>query len=112
MHYAAHASHPDAQFKISLAYISRFIAVVGVYLLVGCGYQRLIAGAKGWEQIPNYAFWKDFGNLTAVSHRLIQYLPQLVKSGMHTCIYFNTIFILVSALCSYTITERNEGLSF
>jgi hypothetical protein len=30
-------------------------------------YQRLVLGAKGKEQIPNYSFWQDFGNLQAVS---------------------------------------------
>jgi len=39
--------------------------IVGVYLLVGSLYMRCIAGAKGWKQIPNYSFWRDFGNLQA-----------------------------------------------
>ena len=45
----------------------RFVCVVGLYLLGGFAYQRLVVGAKGFEQIPNYAFWVDFGNLQAVS---------------------------------------------
>ncbi len=40
---------------------------MGVYLIGGFIYQRLVVGAKGWEQLPNYAFWQDFGNLQAVS---------------------------------------------
>ena len=35
------------------------------YLLFGFAYQRFIAGAKGLEQIPNYAFWRKVGNLSA-----------------------------------------------
>ncbi|XP_073977177.1 cation-dependent mannose-6-phosphate receptor-like [Rhodnius prolixus] len=29
------------------------------YLVIGIAYRRLVAGAKGWEQIPNYNFWRD-----------------------------------------------------
>ena len=48
-------------------YFYRFITVVGLYLIGGFIYQRLVVGAKGWEQLPNYSFWQDFGNLQAVS---------------------------------------------
>ena len=43
------------------------MVVVAVYLIGGAIYQRLVVGAKGMEQIPNYSFWQDFGNLQAVS---------------------------------------------
>ncbi|XP_061574410.1 cation-dependent mannose-6-phosphate receptor [Cololabis saira] len=39
--------------------------LVTVYLVGGFLYQRLIVGAKGMEQFPNYAFWVEVGNLTA-----------------------------------------------
>lgn len=39
--------------------------VLAVYLIGGFLYQRLIVGAKGMEQFPNYAFWVEFGNMTA-----------------------------------------------
>ncbi|XP_076010917.1 cation-dependent mannose-6-phosphate receptor isoform X2 [Genypterus blacodes] len=39
--------------------------LVAVYLIGGFLYQRLIVGAKGMEQFPNYAFWVEFGNLVA-----------------------------------------------
>lgn len=42
-----------------------FFTLVAVYLLVGFLYQRFVVGAKGMEQIPNYGFWQDFGNLQA-----------------------------------------------
>lgn len=42
-----------------------FFCVACVYLVAGGLYQRFILGAKGIEQIPNYEFWKDFGNLQA-----------------------------------------------
>ncbi|XP_023282238.1 cation-dependent mannose-6-phosphate receptor [Seriola lalandi dorsalis] len=40
-------------------------SILGVYLIGGFLYQRLIVGAKGMEQFPNYAFWVEIGNLTA-----------------------------------------------
>ncbi|XP_059147118.1 cation-dependent mannose-6-phosphate receptor-like [Physella acuta] len=42
-----------------------FFSVLAVYLIVGFAYQRLVLKSKGIEQIPNYQFWKDFGNLQA-----------------------------------------------
>lgn len=42
------------------------ICLLAVYLIGGFLYQRLVVGAKGMEQFPNYAFWVEFGNLTAV----------------------------------------------
>ncbi|XP_076451941.1 cation-dependent mannose-6-phosphate receptor-like [Babylonia areolata] len=42
-----------------------FFCVAAVYLVAGALYQRFVLGAKGIEQIPNYEFWKDFGNLQA-----------------------------------------------
>ncbi|XP_064459437.1 cation-dependent mannose-6-phosphate receptor-like [Ornithodoros turicata] len=42
-----------------------FFTVVGCYLFLGFLYKRIVVGAKGVEQIPNYKFWKDFGSLQA-----------------------------------------------
>lgn len=42
-----------------------FFTVAGGYLLLGFMYKRIVVGAKGLEQIPNYSFWKDCGNLQA-----------------------------------------------
>ncbi|XP_059196154.1 cation-dependent mannose-6-phosphate receptor [Centropristis striata] len=39
--------------------------LLAVYLIGGFLYQRLIVGAKGMDQFPNYAFWVEVGNLTA-----------------------------------------------
>ena len=33
----------------------------------GCLYKRFMMGAKGWEQVPMLAAYKEFGNLEAVS---------------------------------------------
>ncbi|KAK3572087.1 hypothetical protein QTP86_022317, partial [Hemibagrus guttatus] len=38
---------------------------LAVYLIGGFLYQRLIVGAKGFEQFPNYGFWSEIGNLSA-----------------------------------------------
>ncbi|ELU12794.1 hypothetical protein CAPTEDRAFT_127669 [Capitella teleta] len=42
-----------------------FFSLLACYLLGGFIYQRFVVGAKGMEQIPNYSFWQDFGNLQA-----------------------------------------------
>ncbi|XP_075965329.1 cation-dependent mannose-6-phosphate receptor [Anarhichas minor] len=41
------------------------LCLLAVYLIGGFLYQRLIVGAKGMEQFPNYAFWVEVGNMTA-----------------------------------------------
>ncbi|XP_068998634.1 cation-dependent mannose-6-phosphate receptor [Embiotoca jacksoni] len=58
---------PPVQSHFSTGSIILIIAfcLLAVYLVGGFLYQRLIVGAKGMEQFPNYAFWADFGNLTA-----------------------------------------------
>ncbi|XP_051720233.1 cation-dependent mannose-6-phosphate receptor [Ctenopharyngodon idella] len=38
---------------------------LAVYLTGGFLYQRLVVGAKGVEQFPNYGFWSQIGNLSA-----------------------------------------------
>ncbi|XP_016414019.1 cation-dependent mannose-6-phosphate receptor isoform X2 [Sinocyclocheilus rhinocerous] len=38
---------------------------LAVYLTGGFLYQRLVVGAKGVEQFPNYTFWSEIGNLSA-----------------------------------------------
>ncbi|KAG7469314.1 hypothetical protein MATL_G00127760 [Megalops atlanticus] len=38
---------------------------LAVYLIGGFLYQRLVVGAKGVEQFPNYSFWQEIGNLSA-----------------------------------------------
>ncbi|KAG7237594.1 hypothetical protein INR49_032040 [Caranx melampygus] len=58
---------PAIESKLSTGSILLIIgaSLVAVYLIGGFLYQRLIVGAKGMEQIPNYAFWLEVGNLTA-----------------------------------------------
>ncbi|XP_028833428.1 cation-dependent mannose-6-phosphate receptor [Denticeps clupeoides] len=53
--------------KLSAGSILLIIAFscLAVYLIGGFLYQRLVVGAKGVEQFPNYAFWSEIGNLTA-----------------------------------------------
>ncbi|XP_059422981.1 cation-dependent mannose-6-phosphate receptor-like [Carassius carassius] len=41
------------------------LCCLAVYLTGGFLYQRLVVGAKGVEQFPNYAFWSQIGNLSA-----------------------------------------------
>jgi len=36
-----------------------FVVIVIVYFVIGVGYKRYVVGARGYEQIPNLAFWKS-----------------------------------------------------
>uniref|UniRef100_A0A3B5MND2 Cation-dependent mannose-6-phosphate receptor n=1 Tax=Xiphophorus couchianus TaxID=32473 RepID=A0A3B5MND2_9TELE len=58
---------PPVQSQLSAGSIILIIGfcLVAVYLIGGFLYQRLIVGAKGMEQFPNYAFWVEVGNLSA-----------------------------------------------
>lgn len=63
------SSAPIQQIPSKLSGGSIFLIVVfsclAVYLTGGFLYQRLVVGAKGVEQFPNYAFWSQIGNLSA-----------------------------------------------
>lgn len=48
-----------------------FLCAVFVYLVGGFMYMRFVLGAKGYEQIPNYGFWQDFGNLLSDGCNLV-----------------------------------------
>lgn len=36
-------------------------------MAIGVLYKRFLAGAKGWEQIPLITYYREFGNIEAVS---------------------------------------------
>ncbi|KAL0985130.1 hypothetical protein UPYG_G00153260 [Umbra pygmaea] len=59
--------------KLSAGSIILIIGLVllSVYLIGGFLYQRLIVGAKGVEQFPNYFFWTHVGNLAADGCNLV-----------------------------------------
>ncbi|XP_029359969.1 cation-dependent mannose-6-phosphate receptor [Echeneis naucrates] len=63
----SHAVCPVIESELSTGSILLIIgfSFLAVYLTGGFLYQRLIVGAKGMEQFPNYAFWVEVGNLTA-----------------------------------------------
>jgi cation-dependent mannose-6-phosphate receptor len=42
-----------------------------VYFLGGVFYQRNVAHARGWRQLPNYSFWAGIGSFVKVIGRLI-----------------------------------------
>ncbi|KAM3873233.1 cation-dependent mannose-6-phosphate receptor [Diretmus argenteus] len=56
---------PSSQLSAGSIILIIGLCVLAVYLIGGFLYQRLVVGAKGMEQFPNYAFWAEFGNLTA-----------------------------------------------
>uniref|UniRef100_A0A0B6ZTC1 MRH domain-containing protein n=1 Tax=Arion vulgaris TaxID=1028688 RepID=A0A0B6ZTC1_9EUPU len=53
----------DGSLSVGSILLIVFASVATVYLVVGFLYSRFVLRAKGIEQIPNYEFWKDFGNL-------------------------------------------------
>ncbi|XP_033122736.1 cation-dependent mannose-6-phosphate receptor-like isoform X2 [Anneissia japonica] len=59
------SEHPSSGLSLGSILIILFVCVIFVYILGGFVYQRFIIGAKGMEQFPNIAFWRDFGNLVA-----------------------------------------------
>ncbi|XP_067658543.1 cation-dependent mannose-6-phosphate receptor-like [Haliotis asinina] len=56
---------PSSNLSLGSIFIIVFFSLIAVYLFFGFLYQRFVLGAKGMEQIPNYSFWVDFGNLQA-----------------------------------------------
>lgn len=55
----------ESQLSVGSIILIIGLCLLAVYLIGGFLYQRLIVGAKGMEQFPNYAFWVEVGNLTA-----------------------------------------------
>ncbi|XP_074654508.1 cation-dependent mannose-6-phosphate receptor-like [Tubulanus polymorphus] len=70
-HRAVCTSSPSNGLSIGSIVVILFTVISLAYFLVGFLYQRFVVGAKGYEQIPNYSFWKDFGNLQADGCELI-----------------------------------------
>ncbi|MCJ8728603.1 hypothetical protein PDJAM_G00006470 [Pangasius djambal] len=58
---------PIIESKLSTGSILLIVgfSFLAVYLIIGFLYQRLVVGAKGVEQFPNYGFWSEIGNLSA-----------------------------------------------
>lgn len=48
-----------------------FFVAVAVYILGGVFYQRTVAHARGWRQLPNYSLWAGIGGF-------IQVIPPLM----------------------------------
>ena len=61
----------------------RLISLFAAYLIFGFLYQRFVAQAKGFEQIPNFAFWKKVGNMSAVSIKF-QFKVLVIFSFVHS----------------------------
>lgn len=43
------------------------VIAILVYFIGGVFYQRNVAHARGWRQLPNYSFWAGIGNFIKVS---------------------------------------------
>ncbi len=87
---------------------------LAVYLIGGFLYQRLVVGAKGVEQFPNYAFWSEIGNLSAVSivtYTFVSVYPQfwsLIFYFMNQFYFFypNRTDVILSAVPVATEKKR------
>ncbi|KAM9852179.1 cation-dependent mannose-6-phosphate receptor isoform 1-T2 [Aulostomus maculatus] len=55
----------DSQLSTGSIILIIGVCLLAVYLIGGFLYMRLIVGAKGMEQFPNYAFWVEVGNMSA-----------------------------------------------
>jgi cation-dependent mannose-6-phosphate receptor len=56
------------------------VIAILVYFLGGVFYQRNVAHARGWKQLPNYSMWAGIGNFIKVSvQRCFQKPKQLVS---------------------------------
>lgn len=49
------------------------LITVMVYFLGGIMYQRSVAHARGWRQLPNYSFWAGIGSFFKVSTFLVNF---------------------------------------
>uniref|UniRef100_A0ACB8ESD2 Uncharacterized protein n=1 Tax=Sphaerodactylus townsendi TaxID=933632 RepID=A0ACB8ESD2_9SAUR len=70
----------DSHLSVGSILLITFVSLVGVYLIGGFLYQRLVVGAKGMEQFPHFAFWQDMGNLVAELFRVCKALPTLAAA--------------------------------
>ncbi|KAK2146353.1 hypothetical protein NP493_3697g00000 [Ridgeia piscesae] len=57
----------------SILLILFFVSVI-VYLVGGTLLKHFLQGARGWEQIPNVSFWRDFPSLVRVSSHGLTYI--------------------------------------
>ena len=60
-------------------FLHRFASLLGSWLIamvLGLLYKRFLVGAKGWEQVPLIGWYREFGNLQAVSINSSLVVPQ------------------------------------
>ena len=54
------------------------VIAILVYFLGGVFYQRNVAHARGWRQLPNYSMWAGIGSFIKVSwHNCLQIPKQM-----------------------------------
>lgn len=50
---------------IILIILACLVGLWAVVMVLGCLYKRVVAGAKGWEQVPCISLYREFGNISA-----------------------------------------------
>jgi len=78
-------------YRFAVILILCVLAMIGGFI-----FKRFIQGAKGWEQIPLLSWFKEFGNLQAVSGSINNYIRGKIVS------YKIRILFCTSAVLSFT----------
>ncbi|PQE13013.1 Mannose-6-phosphate receptor binding protein [Rutstroemia sp. NJR-2017a BBW] len=85
------------------------VIAILVYFLGGVFYQRNVAHARGWRQLPNYSFWSGIGNFIKVSLQTCflrskyQVFPRVASvrgDGDALLPTMEDIFIIATSSCS------------
>ena len=67
-------THDHTMYRAACLIVSWVVAMV-----LGLLYKRFLVGAKGWEQVPLIGWYREFGNLEAVSQHNIQHLVSIYQ---------------------------------
>ena len=56
-----------------------------VAMVLGLLYKRFLVGAKGWEQVPLIGWYREFGNLEAVSQLSVYQACIMLGVRLYIC---------------------------
>lgn len=83
-----------------------FFITIAVYFAGGVFYQRTVANARGWRQLPNYSLWAGMWNVISVS-----ILPKVAAQLEDvlcrlTLISSQDFFIIMTSSCARFLPSR------
>lgn len=79
--------------------IIMIIAII-VYFLGGVFYQRNVANARGWRQLPNYTFWAGIWSFVSVRARYLFFFFWYPHGAAETT---RTNMTMLGLLCHYHV---------